>query len=135
MDTNDKESSIVQKTLDLCQAIVDQPDFQALKQKLDTFLGDEYLKFQFQQVNQLGELLQMKHSGGVDITDEEVAQFETLRKDLMSKQAALDFMEAQQQLQQLHQTVGRFLDRTFELGRRPEFEDIHDGSCGNCGCH
>ena len=135
MDTNAKESGIIQKTLDLCQAIVDQPDFQDMKQKLDTFLGDEYLKFQFQQVNQLGELLQMKQSGEIEIEEEEVTQFETLRKDLMSKQAALDFLEAQQQMQRLHQVVGQYLDKTFELGRRPAFEDIHDGSCGNCGCH
>src|SRR5687768_11580773 len=98
-------------------------------------MGDEYLKFQLQEVNQLGELLQMKQSGGVDIKEEEIAQFETLRQDLMSKRAAMDFVEAQQKMQELHQVVGRYLDKTFELGRRPEFEDIHDGSCGNCGCH
>jgi cell fate (sporulation/competence/biofilm development) regulator YlbF (YheA/YmcA/DUF963 family) len=135
MDTKAKESGIIQKTLDLCQAVVDQPDFQDLKQKLDTFLADEYLKFQFQQVNQLGELLQMKHSGGVEIGEEEIAQFETLRQEVMGNPAAIAFLEAQEQMQKLHQVVGRYLDRTFELGRRPEFDEMNDGSCGNCDCH
>ena len=44
-------------------------------------------------------------------------------------------MDAQAQLQQLHEVVGNFLNKTFELGRRPEYEDVHDGSCGDCGCH
>jgi cell fate (sporulation/competence/biofilm development) regulator YlbF (YheA/YmcA/DUF963 family) len=135
MDTSAKESGIIQKTLDLCQTIAEQPDFQALKQRCDAFMSDEGLKFHYQQVNDLGNLLQMKQSEGLDLKPEEIAQFEALRQDFLSNPVAQGFLDAQQELQQLHQVVGRFLDKTFELGRRPEFEDIHDGSCGSCGCH
>lgn len=135
MDTTAKDSGIIQRTMDLCQAIVEQSDFQELKGKLDAFMADEYLKFQFQQVNDLGNLLQMKQSQGLELKPEEVAQFETLRETVLENPVAQGFLDAQQQMQQLHQLISRFLDKTFELGRRPEFEDVHDGSCGNCGCH
>ncbi len=135
MDTSVKESGIVQKTLDLCQTIAEQPDFQALKQKFDAFMADEYLKFTFQQVNDLGNLLQMKQSQGLELKDEEIARFETMRGELLNNPVAQGFLDAQQEMQQLHQVVGRYLDKTFELGRKPEFEDVNDGSCGDCGCH
>lgn len=135
MDISAKESGILQKTLDLCQAIVEQPDFQALKSQCDAFLADERLKFHYQQVNDLGGLLQMKQSHGLELKPEEIAEFEKLREEFLGDPVAQGFLQAQQQFQQLHQTVDRYLDKTLELGRRPEFEEIHDGSCGDCGCH
>jgi cell fate (sporulation/competence/biofilm development) regulator YlbF (YheA/YmcA/DUF963 family) len=135
MDIHAKESGIVQKTLDLCQAVVEQPDFQAVKEKFDAFVADEFLKFQFQQVNDLGQLLQMKASEGLEVTNEERATFEEMREKFLSNPVAQGFLDAQQQMQQLQQVVGKFIDKTFELGRRPEFDDLQDGSCGGCGCH
>jgi cell fate (sporulation/competence/biofilm development) regulator YlbF (YheA/YmcA/DUF963 family) len=135
METQTKESPITQRTLELCQAIVDEGDFQTLKQKLDDFLGNELLKFEYQQVNSLGELLRMKQSQGMDLKPEEITQFEALREKFLGDPVAQGFLDAQQQLQLLHETVSRFLNKTFELGRRPEYEDVHDGSCRDCNCH
>jgi cell fate (sporulation/competence/biofilm development) regulator YlbF (YheA/YmcA/DUF963 family) len=135
MDTKAKDSPITQKTLELCQAITEQADFLTLKQKLDAFMADELVKFDYQQVNSLGNLLQSKQTNGVELTPEEVAKFEDLRQKLLSNPVAQGFMDAQVQLQQLHEVIGNFLNKTFELGRRPEYEDVHDGSCGDCGCH
>ena len=134
METKAKESQITQRTLDLCQAIVDQSDFQALKEKLDAFMSNELLKFDYQQLNGLGDLLRMKQGQGIELKPEEVAQFETLRERFLNDPVAQGFLDAQEQLQQLHETVSQFLNKTFELGRRPEYEDVHDGSCGNCNC-
>ena len=135
MDTNTKESGIILKAQELCESIVEQPDFQTLKAKLDAFMSDELLKFQYQQLNDLGNLLHMKQGNGVELKPEEIAEFESLRETLLGNSVVQGFMEAQQQLQQLHQMVGRFVDKTFELGRPPNFEDVHDGSCCGGGCH
>jgi len=135
MDTKIKDSALTQRTLDLCQAIVDQSDFQTLKEKLDAFMSDELLKFDYQQLNGLGDLLRMKQSQGVELKPEEITQFETMREKFLNDPVAQGFLDAQEQLQMLHENVSRFLNKTFELGRRPEFEDVHDGSCGDCGCH
>ena len=136
MDTATGESPIIQRTLDLCQAIAEQPDFQTLKERMDAFMEDESLKFQYQQVNDLGQLLRMKQSDGIELTEEEIAQFETMRGELLANPTAQGFLDAREQMQQLHQAVGRLIDKTFELGRRPNGEDLQDGSCcGGCGCH
>lgn len=135
MDTKSEESAITQRALELCQAIVEQPDFSALKEKFDAFMRNELLKFEYQQVNGLGEMLQMKHSQGIELEPDEVMRFEALREKLMSDPVTQGFMEAQEQMQQLHEVVQRFLNRTFELGRRPEYVDVHDGSCSDCGSH
>jgi hypothetical protein len=94
------------------------------------------VKFQFQQVNELSDLLQMRQRGGLAIQQEEITQFETLREQLLQNPIAQGFIEAQQEMQNLHEAIGRFVNKTFELGRSPEFEDVFDGSCGSgCGCH
>jgi cell fate (sporulation/competence/biofilm development) regulator YlbF (YheA/YmcA/DUF963 family) len=136
METAVKESPILQKAIELCQVVADQPDFQAIKAKMDAFMGDELVKFQFQQVNELSDLLQMRQRGGLAIQQEEITQFETLREQLLQNPIAQGFIEAQQEMQNLHEAIGRFVNKTFELGRSPEFEDVFDGSCGSgCGCH
>ena len=135
MESTLKEGGIIQKTMDLCQAVAEQPDFQSLKQKLDAFMGNELVKFQYQQVNDLNNLLQMKQQDGLDLTPEEIAKFDVLREELLKNPVALGFFEAQKELQKLHEAVGRFVNKTFELGRRPEYEDVYDGSCTDCGCH
>ena len=134
METSSKDSIIVQKTQDLCQTLVEQPGFQDLKGKLDAFMADEGLKFHYQQVNDLGSLLQMKQGEGLELKEEEIKQFETMREELLSNPVARGFLEAREEVQKVHQIVGSYLEKTFELGRRPEFEDLQSG-CGDCGCH
>jgi cell fate (sporulation/competence/biofilm development) regulator YlbF (YheA/YmcA/DUF963 family) len=135
METKAKESPITQRTLELCQAIVEQSDFQTLKEKLDAFMSNELLKYEYQQVNGMGDLLRMKQGQGLELKPEEITQFEALREKFLGNPVAQGFLDAQEQLQQLHEVVGRFLNKTFELGRRPEYEDVHDGSCSDCNCH
>ena len=134
MESTIKESPIIQKTLELCQTVTEQPDFQALRGKLDAFMRDELVKFQFQQVNDMNDLLQMKQRSGLALKDEEIAQFDALRDELFKNPVAQGFVEAQQELQKLHDALGRFVNKTFELGRSPEYEDVFDGSCSDCGC-
>jgi hypothetical protein len=76
----------------------------------------------------------MKQSEGLELKPEEISQFETLREDLLSSAVARDFLEAREEMQKVHQTVGGYLEKTFELGRRPDPDDFHSG-CGDCGCH
>jgi cell fate (sporulation/competence/biofilm development) regulator YlbF (YheA/YmcA/DUF963 family) len=136
MESTTKESPIIQKTLELCETIIAQPDFQSLKTKLDAFLSDEGLKFQFQQVNEMGGLLEQRHRAGLEIKPEEIAQYETMHESVFGNPTVKDFVEAQQELAKLHDAIGRFVGKSFELGRKPEFEDVFDGSCGSgCGCH
>ena len=83
----------------------------------------------------MGDLLRMRQSQGLELPMEEVAKFEVLRDSFMNDPVAQGFLDAQEQLQQLHDVVTRFLNKTFELGKRPNYEDVHDGSCCDCASH
>lgn len=136
MDTTVKESPIIQKALELCQVVANEPDFLSIKERVDAFMGNELVKFQFQQFNELSDMLQMRQQGGMAINEDEIAQFETLRGELLNNPVATGFLEARQEMQNIHEAIGKFVNKTFELGRKPEFEDVFDGSCGSgCGCH
>ncbi len=136
MDTATAESTITQRTLELCEAIVEQPDFLTLKGNFDAFMSNELLKFQYQQLNELGQLLQMKQTDGIELKPDEIAQFEGMREEFIGNPAARGFLDAQQKIQQLHQKVGKLINKTFELGRAPTENDLQDGSCcgSSCGC-
>ncbi|MEY5011833.1 MAG: hypothetical protein RLZZ253_2972, partial [Verrucomicrobiota bacterium] len=51
------EDTLLPPLQSLCSAVTARPDFERIKQGLDRFLSDEPLKFQFQQVNDLGRHL------------------------------------------------------------------------------
>jgi len=127
---------LTQKTRDLCQSIVDLPNFPQLKERVAAFMADELIKFKFQMVTERGNLLQLKQNAGAELTDEEVNTFNQLREDLMASDVARNFLEAQQEVARIQDQVMRHLTLTFELGRVPSDEDVNDGCCSSgCGCH
>ena len=44
MSNNGTPSAIIEKTLELCQTIVDQPEFKDLRRRVDAFMADEDAK-------------------------------------------------------------------------------------------
>jgi cell fate (sporulation/competence/biofilm development) regulator YlbF (YheA/YmcA/DUF963 family) len=126
------------KTRELCQAILDRPDFGEMRRKLDAFMADEMAKFQYQMLNDRGGVLQQKQMNGTPITDEEIGQFEALREGFLKNPVASDFLSAQDELQKLQEMVMKHIHKTFELGRVPAAEDFEQSCCstsGGCGCH
>ena len=131
-----EETPILQKTRELCQTIIDQPEFQAIRRQIDSFLSDEEAKMQYQLVMERGEALQQKQQASMALTDEEVAEFEQQREALVNNPVARGFLDAQQEMRKMQESVGQFVSKTFELGRLPSPEDFSEGSCGSgCGCH
>ncbi len=130
--------STLSRTRDLCQAILDRPDFSEMRRKLDAFMADEMAKFQYQMLNDRGGTLQQKQMSGTPITDEEIGQFEALREGFLKNPVATDFLAAQEELQKLQEMVMKHIHKTFELGRVPNPEDFEQSCCsssGGCGCH
>lgn len=127
-------SEIHQKAQDLCQAIVNLPNFPELKRSLDAFMSDELLKFKFQMVNDRSNFLQIKQQSGEAVTEEEVAAFNVLRDDLLSNEVAKNFLEAQRQVSRIQDELMRFFNKTFELGRAPTADEANEGTCCDSGC-
>jgi len=134
-----KDSAVMEKTKDLCQAISEDIEFVALQGQVERFLEDDAAKLQYQSVHERGEELHQKQQAGVELNDLEIKQFEEARTELLDNEVARDFMDAQQNLQTLQQTITKYVGMTMELGRVPQPEDLQQsdgGGCcgGGCGC-
>jgi len=134
MDLNLGDGPILQKTRELCQTIVDQSDFQVLRRHIEAFLADESAKQQYRELAEKGEFLHHKQHQGVQLSPEEINDFERRREALVNNPIARDFLAAQQSVQNVQETIGRYVARTLELGRVPAAEDFENCGTG-CSCH
>src|SRR5436309_13428971 len=136
METNSENSVILEETRELCQAIVEQLDFQTIRRQVDAFLADESIKLQYQELSDRGAMLQHKQQTGMPLDMTEISDFEKRREAFLSSPVAQGFLDAQQAMQQVQESVTQYVAKTFELGRLPQQEDLDNGSCGlGCGCH
>src|SRR5947209_2976217 len=130
------EDVIIQKTKELCQTIVEQPEFQNLRRQVEAFLANEQTKQQYQLVVEKGEALQQKQQTGMPLSNDEIAEFEKHRETLVNDPIARGFLDAQQEMHKVQESVGQYVAKTLELGRMPTSEDFPSESCGHgCGCH
>ncbi len=137
METAVESSAVDEKIRDLCQAILDRPDFADLRRRIDAFMADEKAKYEYQMLNDSGALLQQKQQYGVQITEEEIGRFEALRDGFMKNPVATEFLDAQQEVSRVQDSIMKHIQKTLELGRVPTAEDMNDGSCCSghgCGC-
>ena len=131
-----EDSTIVQKTRDLCQSILDHPEFQDLRKSIDTFMADEKAKGEYQSLVEKSEELNHKQHSGVQLSPEEISAYESHRERVVGNPLAAEFIRAQQEVHGIQESVNKFLSKTFELGRVPSDEELDGGSCGSgCGCH
>ena len=131
-----EDSIIVQKTRELCQTILDHPDFQNVRQNIDAFMADEKAKQEYQSLVERSEELNHKQHQGVKLSDQEINDFQTHRERVVNNPLAANFIRAQQEVHGIQESVNKYLAKTLELGRVPTEEDMDTGSCGEgCGCH
>src|SRR5437763_15663973 len=99
MSTQVADTEIAQKTRELCQAIVDQPEFESIRKRIDAFMADDTAKAQYRTVMEKGEMLQQKQQTGQALTPDEIADFDKNRETLVNNPVARGFMDAQQAMQ------------------------------------
>jgi cell fate (sporulation/competence/biofilm development) regulator YlbF (YheA/YmcA/DUF963 family) len=134
MQLTSEDTIVVQKTKELCQAILDQPEFQRIRQGLDAFMANDEVRGQYQALSEKGEYLQHKQQTGGELGDEEIAAFEKERQTFLDNPVARGFLDAQKEMHRMQESVTHYVTKTFELGRIPEESDFE--SCGHgCNCH
>jgi cell fate (sporulation/competence/biofilm development) regulator YlbF (YheA/YmcA/DUF963 family) len=134
MQLTTADDVIVQKTKELCQAILDQPEFKRIRQGIDAFMENEEVRGQYQALSEKGEYLQHRQQTGGELADSEIAEFERDRQTFLNNPVARGFLEAQRDMQRVQESVTHYVTKTFELGRVPEEADFE--SCGHgCNCH
>jgi cell fate (sporulation/competence/biofilm development) regulator YlbF (YheA/YmcA/DUF963 family) len=136
MEITLEESPVIRKTRELCQTLLDEPGMRSIRQRIDAFMDDEKSRSQYEELVAKGEALQEKQQNAVQLTEKEIAEFEQQREGLLNNPVARGFLDAQEELQQVQQSVHKYIKKTLELGRIPAEEDLAEGSCGHgCGCH
>ncbi len=135
METTTEESAILSKTKELCQAILEEPDMRQVRQRVDAFMADEQARTLYDGLVTKGQALQQKQQLSTPLSGEEVADFEQHRTALFNNPVARDFLDAQEKLHQVQESVQHYVSKTLELGRLPTDEEMNGGSCGHgCGC-
>lgn len=137
METQIEESVVIHKTRELCQTILDQPEFKVLRQRIDAFMANDAVRGQYDSLMVKGQKLQQKQQAGHALDGAEIDDFEKLRQSFLANPVAQGFLDAQEDMRKLQDSVSQYVSKTFELGRVPEESDLDSGgSCGHgCGCH
>lgn len=106
---------------------------QSIRQRIDTFMGDEQTRGQYDSLVSKGQALQDKQQSSGQLTSEEISEFERHREQLLSNPVARGFLDAQEELHEVQHSIHKFVKKTLELGRMPSQEDL-EASCGGGGC-
>lgn len=142
LDLSTKETPVIQKTKELCQTLIDQPQFAGLLGAIGSFMEDTEAQALYEDVTDKQEFLVAKQQRGEELTDEEIGRFEESRDALLDNETARLFVETRQQIMKVQDSISRYVKLTFELGRVPlpeEAEQQTGGCCGGgggggCGC-
>jgi cell fate (sporulation/competence/biofilm development) regulator YlbF (YheA/YmcA/DUF963 family) len=130
------QDAIEQKTRELCETILRQPQYQSIRRRMDAFLADSDAMAQYERLSDLGRQLHDKQHQGRTLTSAEIAAFDRQRDVFSSHPLAGDYVEAQDEMRQIQEQISRYVSKTLELGAVPSAEDLAGGgSCGpGCGC-
>ncbi len=136
MTTITAPTPVLTKIIELCETIVSQPEFDSIRQRVDAFAINDEAKALYRSVVEKGESLQQKKQRGQSLDDAEIDAYEKGRDALLSHSVAKDYINAQEEMQKVQQSVEQYVVKTFELGRIPTDEDFSSEGCGSgCGCH
>ena len=136
MITTTEENAVTEKTLELCSTILAQPNMGDIRQRIDAFMADEKSRTQYETVMTKGQMLNDKQQRALPLSGEEISDFEKHREELLNNPVARGFLDAQESLHDIQESVQKYVAKTLELGRVPTEEDLGGGSCGHgCGCH
>jgi len=129
-----EETAIARKTRELCQTILDEPNVRALRQRIDNFMADEQTRAQYDGLITKGQALQQKQQMSTPLTGEEISDFEQHRDSLLKNPVARGFLDAQQELHGVQESIQKYVSKTLELGRLPSEEELTSDCCGHDGC-
>jgi cell fate (sporulation/competence/biofilm development) regulator YlbF (YheA/YmcA/DUF963 family) len=122
------------KLLELCQAILDDPEYQAIQPAIDRFVAHPESQKKLAAMQSRGEQLRDRQMRGEKLSVEEISTFETDRDALFEEPIIREFFDAQQFAHRIQARAHEVIAKTFELGRLPEAEDFKSGCCGDSGC-
>src|SRR5438045_3176058 len=104
-----EDSIIVKKTRDLCQTILDHPDFQTLRKNIDQFMADQKAQQEYQSLVEKSEQLNHKQHQGAHLSPQEISDYESHRDRVVNNPVAAGFIQAQQEVHQMQESINKYL--------------------------
>jgi cell fate (sporulation/competence/biofilm development) regulator YlbF (YheA/YmcA/DUF963 family) len=123
---------------ELCEAIVADEEVCNARDQAEAFLADADAVTLYREMATMGRALHRKQHDGEEPSVIEARQFEDLQNRCDAHPAIVAFVEAQQVLQGIAETVNGYVTKTLEKGKVPTEEEVwgKSGGCGEgCGCH
>ncbi len=131
-----EHSAVIRKTRELCEAILQQPGIVASQKHIRTFLNDEQARSDYHDLMNKNEALQQKQQREEALGEEEVADFESHRERVLGNPTARAFLDAQENLREVHHAVLKCVSMALESGEVPSEEQFAQATCGHgCNCH
>jgi cell fate (sporulation/competence/biofilm development) regulator YlbF (YheA/YmcA/DUF963 family) len=134
MLTEVESKTVVEKTRELCATILAQPGMGSIRKNIYSFMADEKSRSDYESLMAKGQALHEKQHRSLPLSGEEIGEFEKHREVVLNNPVARGFLDAQEALHHLQESIQTQITKTLELGRLPSAEDL-EGSCGHgCGC-
>ena len=135
MTTRINGNAVLEKTRELCEALAAAPSMISIRERINAFMADDRSRAQYESLMTRGQVLQEKQQRSLPLSGEEISEFERQRKTLLANPVASGFLDAQQELHDVQESIQKRISKTLELGRVPAPEDLEDCGCGSdCGC-
>jgi cell fate (sporulation/competence/biofilm development) regulator YlbF (YheA/YmcA/DUF963 family) len=135
MLTDTERNAVLEKTRELCNTILAQPNMGSIRANIDRFMADGKAREDYESLMSKGQALHEKQHRSLPLTGEEVGDFEKQREAVLSNPVSRGFLDAQEALQHIQETVRSHVSKTLELGRMPAAEDFESCGCDSgCGC-
>jgi cell fate (sporulation/competence/biofilm development) regulator YlbF (YheA/YmcA/DUF963 family) len=135
MLTETEQNVVLEKTRELCNTILAQPNMGAIRRSIDSFMANDSARADYESLMEKGQALHEKQHRSLPLSGEEISEFERHREKVMNNPVSRGFLDAQEALQEIQGTIQQHITKTLELGRMPTPDDFEHGcGHGSCGC-
>ncbi|MGF1657278.1 MAG: YlbF family regulator [Verrucomicrobiales bacterium] len=139
------DTNIQKAAHQLSEELVKSELFVQAKQAVVEFMQNDEAVGLYENTRQLSQALVQKQRDGLIVSEEDHAEYEAARSEMMLNSKCEGFMDAQLQLRDLESYLGQFISMTLQSGEVPSHSEVEaavfsDSGCcggnggGSCGC-
>ena len=131
---------VAKLAMELASAFAQSQKVVSAKARIGLFYQNPAATDLVRKVSEYGETLRNKHMEGMPPSENEIAEFDKLRQDVVNNPLCKGFLEARQELDEMLAVVNQYMVMAIEKGVAPTDEEVADAmtqqmsSC-SCGGH
>lgn len=121
----------------LANAVAQSQKVVAAKARIGLFYQNPEATELFRKVSEYGDQLREKHAAGMPPSESEIAEFDSLRANVIENPICRDFLEARQELDNLLGELNQYIMMAIEKGSAPTPEEVEQAltqQMSSCSC-